>query len=219
MAKPTRVPKDAERHLADCESHLRFLAEAADRLETEPDRYKQLAAELRVLVGSTKTNKPLLLDLLDEYQVEFPVAPIPDLPFPIQLVGQPPTELPADVIAGGPERIWEHYRATGVTYSLRDFVQRGLAVYVAPREYSYNDLVLAVAQQIGSGHEDATMEASLRDLETILIGGYSGYAAPLRSLSQLVLDAGGQLIGRVALDHGYTPRWYNINRSRPSAAG
>ncbi len=53
---PTRskVPKDIVRRVDECKSHLKFLAEAMGKYKEEPDRYKQIAGELRVLLCSSR---------------------------------------------------------------------------------------------------------------------------------------------------------------------
>ncbi len=40
----------------------------------------------------------------------------------------------------------------------RQWVNQGLAVYIAPYDYSHRELVLAIAQQFGSSHEDESVE-------------------------------------------------------------
>jgi hypothetical protein len=171
------------------------LHEALQAYEYEPDRYKQVAAELRVLVCSVKRrNRPLLLDLLDEHEVESWVYPTPGLPFPIPLVGQP--------YAAEQEGMRE---ASPLT--LREFVERGLAVFISGREFTYRDLVLAVAQQIGTGHEDPLVDEHLAELEQYIIGGFSGYGAPVGHLGQLALSAGLNLTEHLVQQHDYRPHW------------
>lgn len=67
MARKRRIPKTDQQRLEECETHLYFLGEALDLYPRQRDRYKQVAAELRVLVCQTRHNKPRLLDLMDEY--------------------------------------------------------------------------------------------------------------------------------------------------------
>ena len=73
----------------DCETHLYFLWEARRLYPEQPDRFKQIASELRVLVCRTATNHPLLLDLMDELNFSHEVPP-PGPPFdkqPTPIVG------------------------------------------------------------------------------------------------------------------------------------
>lgn len=89
-AASSSVPKQRLRLLTDCESHLKFLSESLERLQHEVDRYKQLAAGLRILVCSTRSNKPLLLDLLDDYGLTVLVHPMPRTasPTPVRPVSE-----------------------------------------------------------------------------------------------------------------------------------
>jgi hypothetical protein len=75
-----RIRKTLAERIADCESHLFFLQEALKLFPQQYDRYKPLSGELRVLVCSTRQNKPLLLDLMDELEVDYYIHP-PRPPF------------------------------------------------------------------------------------------------------------------------------------------
>ena len=46
-----RIPKTLEQRMQDCETHLFFLRDALRLYPCQPDRFKQIAAELRVLAG------------------------------------------------------------------------------------------------------------------------------------------------------------------------
>jgi hypothetical protein len=87
-----RVRKSAEERLRDCETHLAFLREARNKYRSDRERYKQVAGELRLLVCESSNNKPLLLDLMEEYGFKYEVQPPappagPPLKGPIPLVG------------------------------------------------------------------------------------------------------------------------------------
>ncbi|MBI3468213.1 MAG: hypothetical protein HY000_34850 [Planctomycetes bacterium] len=189
------------------------MAESLCAYEMQPDRYKQVAAELRVLVCETKENKPLLLDLLDGFGLQYLVQSDPELPLPLQMVGdigKTPTE---DFSTLSPHEIWARYRANAKPIPLREFVNCGLAVFIRPHEFSHRDLILAVAQQIGSAHEDRSVEVPLLELEHFLIGGYSGYGASLRSVGFLVLQAGRYLICHLAENNEYRPHYFTCDKT------
>jgi hypothetical protein len=185
------------------ESHLRFLGEALAAYKSESDRYKQVAGELRVLVAATRWNRPLLLDLMDEFGFKYEVHPIPDLPFPITMVGDIHRPPEVDFTDMSADEIWAYHRSHGRPVPLREFVDRALAVYVAPHEFSYRELILGVAQQIGVSHEDPTVDEALVHLEGFIIGGYSGYGAPLVHVANLVFNAGQSLLGMLVLAGRY----------------
>lgn len=211
-----RIPKSLERRIGDCESHLRFLSEALQAYETEPDRYKQVAAELRVLVCSEGRNHPLLLDLMDDLDFTYELRPIRDLPFPLRMVDEPWPEIPPEIQAQGNAAIMAWWRTQQKPIPLRRFVDSGFAVFIEGRTFTNKELILAVAQQLGSSHEDPTVDRHLAELETYIIGGFSGYGATLRSLGPAVLDAGVKTVLHAAKTNGYTPQFFGA--SGPDAA-
>ena len=158
---PPRTPKSGDRLVADLESQLKFLSEAVRALATEPDRYKIVAAGLRVLVCDFGSNKPLLLDLMDELELGYTISPLQDLPFPLPMVDEFDQEPDADFSSMAPEEIWAYHRSRGKSYSLREFVARGLAVYVLGHAYSYSDLIRTLAEQSGLGHEDRAIDEKI----------------------------------------------------------
>jgi hypothetical protein len=202
----SRVRKTSNRLLADLESHLKFLHEALVRLPGEPDRYKVLAAGLRVLVCDFGSNRPLLLDLLDAFDLKYSIGPIPDLPFPLPMVDELDLDSGTDFTAMSSEQIWAYHRSRAKSYPLREFVARGLAVFVLGRPYSYTDLIRTIAEQSGLSHEDPTVDSNILELESSVIGGYQGHVAPLLSLAEHVIAAGVIVINKAARS-GYSPHF------------
>jgi len=193
-----RIPKSGERLVRDLESQLKFLREAVSTLATEPDRYKIVAAGLRVLVCDFGSNKPLLLDLMDELELDYKISPLPDLPFPLPMVDELEQEQEVDFTLMKPEEVWAHHRSQAKSYSLREFVARGLAVYVLGHAYSYSDLIRALAEQSGLGHEDRTIDKNILELESFIIGGFHGHVAPLRALAVHVISACVSVVNKAA---------------------
>ena len=70
--------------------------------------------------------------------------------------------------------------------------------------------MLALAQQVGSGHEDISMDESLLLLRQVVIGGDEGHVAPLITFSQLVLEMGANFITFLSAKHGYNPKYLKI---------
>ena len=152
MNQKKRIKKPPEQRLNECETHLYFLWDA--RLyQWQKDRYKQIAAELRVLVGDYKPNKRLLLSLMNEFGFSFDVQP-PNPPFdkqPISMVGwreDPKHQALTEEVqqALGDEvklaEIIKKQAALRRAVPFPEYVEKALAVYVAPYDYSYRDLVL-----------------------------------------------------------------------------
>lgn len=192
---PARATEDPQRRLHDCESHLNFLGEALASLPSEPDRYKQLGAELRELVCQKGQHRPLLLDLMDDYGVEYVVEPMPDFPFPITMVEDFLNPPAIDRKGLSINQISERHRPDARPVPLRDFIDDALAVWIRPHAFSYRELILAVAQESG---EKEIVEESPPDLEQFVHSGFSGYAAPMRVAAAHAVRAGALLISQAS---------------------
>src|SRR5262245_54219879 len=203
MPKRTpRVPKSAEERMRDCETHLAYLNEARDNYRTDRERYKQVAGELRVLVCKTKKNKPLLLDLMDEYGFNYEVQRDPAGPpvkGPIPLVGWRDDPVQQELArefeqALGDEKklaaLLAQKESLNVALPLRRYVDEGLAAYIAPQDYSYNRLTCAIAEQCGIAHEDEAIEEGLAAMQCILIGNDHSHIRVLISFADTILHAG-----------------------------
>lgn len=89
MTRKHRAPKSPEARLVECETHLYFLWDARRLYQEQRDRYKQIAAELRVLVGDHRPSRRLLISMMDEFGFRYEVQPPPP-PFdkqPIAMIG------------------------------------------------------------------------------------------------------------------------------------
>ena len=226
MTKKPRIPKTANQRLHECETHLYFLFDAYHLYKQQRDRYKQIATELRVLVCETGTNKPLLLDLMDEYGFSYFVQPPgkhqggpPLKPQPLPMVGwrddpvqQRITEELSEAINSGNETMMKavdkKLEALARPIPFREWVNKGLAVYIKPYDYSHKDLILAIAQQLGSSHEDESVEEPIIRLQQIIIGGETSDIAPMIVFAKQVITVGSMFIGHLVEHHGYKPRYF-----------
>jgi len=220
MTKEKQIPKAPGQRVRDCEAHLFFVWDCLRLYPQQPDRYKQIAAELRVLVCKSKQNHPLLLDLMDEYRFSYCVDP-PPAPFdklPIPMVGWRDDPVHQQLCArleqatGDPEALATVLEAQAPmrrSVPLREYVDRALAVYIAPREYSYKQLTLTIAQKMGSGHEDAAVPESVVRMQAVTIGGHGGHIAPLLEFAKLIVRVGSEFLGLMAPSHGFEPRYFS----------
>ena len=201
-----KIPKSGDRLIRDLESHLKFLREAVCTIASEPDRYKLVASSLRVLVCDFRSNKPLLLDLMDELSLNYEISPLPDLPFPLPMVDELKQESKVDFSLMSPEEIWAYHRSQAKSYPLREFVTRGLAVFVSGHAYSYSDLIRTLAEQSGLSHEDRTIDKNIIELESFIIGGFCGHVVPLCDLANHVIKACINVVNKAAT-LGYRPHY------------
>jgi len=225
-----KVPKSAEERMRDCETHLAFLKEARDNYSTDRERYKQVAGELRVLVCKTKSNKPLLLDLMDEYGFSYPVQRGPSGPpvkGPIPLVGWRDDPVQQELAkeleqALGDEQKLNAFSArlesVNVALPLRRYVDEGLAVYIAPQDYSYNRLTRAIAEQCGVAHEDVAIEEGLAAMQSFVIGNDHGHIRTLITFADTILHAGLEFLTFMVVTRDYPlRRFYFLSETRSGA--
>jgi len=176
MTRKPRIAKSETQILSECETHLYFLWDAYRLYSQQRERFKQIAAELRILVCETRQNKPLLLNLMDKYNFEHEVQPPglhkggpPLKPQPIPMAGwrdnpkhtEITDELSKAIESGDKEKmkvIDDKLAAMAKPIPFREWVNKGLAVFIRPHDYSHRELTLAIAQQFGSSHEDDSVE-------------------------------------------------------------
>jgi hypothetical protein len=223
-SKP-RVAKSAEQRIIDCETHLAFLKEARDNYRTDRERYKQVAAELRVLVCKFGNNKPLLLDLMDKYGFAYEVRPAvppagPPLKGPIPLVGWRDDPVQQELAkeleqANGDEQklnaLLTRFDLLRVALPLRRYVDEGLAAFIAPHEYSYNELTRAIAEQCGVAHEDEAIEEGLAAMHCFQIGNDHSHIVTLIGFADTILRAGTEFLGFMAATHDYRLRRFQFS--------
>ena len=89
-----------------------------------------------------------------------------------------------------------------------EYVDRALAVYIAPYDYGFRELVLAIAQQEGSSHEDTLIDEPIARMKNVRIGRDEGHITPLIQFCDLVLHFGSIFMGHVVVNHDYSPRHF-----------
>jgi hypothetical protein len=77
---------------------------------------------------------------------------------------------------------------------LRDYTDKALAIFIRPFDYSYRDLILSVAQQCGSSHEDKAIDEPIAQMRSLVIDGIESHIAPLIDYARRVVDAGANFI-------------------------
>ena len=222
-----RIPKPPAQRLSECETHLYFLWDARRLYPQQRDRFKQIAAELRILVCETLMNKPLLLDLMDEYDFMHEVQPpgtsdsgppLKQQPLPMVAWRDDPVhaeisqQLLQAMESGNDAQLEavEHRLAQlARPVPFREWVNNGLAVYIAPHDYSHRDLVLAIAQQFGSSHEDDSIEEPIIRLQQMYIGGQTGDIAPLISFADSVIAVGTNFLHYLERHHEFQPKYFS----------
>jgi len=226
MSQKPRIAKSDDQILIDCETHLYFLWDAHRLYSQQRERFKQIAAELRILVCETKKNKPLLLDLMDKYNFEYEVQPPglsqggpPLKPQPLSMVGwrddpqhkEISEELSKAIESGDDAKkkeIYEKLASLAKPIPFHEWVNKGLAVFIKPYDYSNRELTLAIAQQFGSSHEDDSVEEPIARLQQIIIGGETGDIAPMIAFAEYVIQVGKMFISHLVSNYSYKPQYF-----------
>jgi hypothetical protein len=85
-------------------------------------------------------------------------------------------------------------------------VKEGLAAFIAPYEYSYDELTRCIAQQCGSAHEDDAMDEGLAAMRYFHIGNDQSHIVTLISFADTILRAGSEFLAFMVATHGYERR-------------
>jgi len=192
MPREDRPRKTLARKLRDLEDHLHFLGESLQKLAAGDIAYlKPIAAELRVLVCKSSGTEGLLWRLLDELKlndaVHVHLAGNLDRTHPLaqglQFIFAP--VLPAG--RGDPRLAPGHY-------SLKAIIKECEALVVSAKGHTHESLIRAVAEQMGTAHEDDGVAPHLIELSGILLSNRPALVNVLASDSVLVLEVGDKVL-------------------------
>lgn len=194
MSRRNRLQKTQDRKLRDLDDHLHFLKEALVKVANGDDAYlKHLATELRVLVCKSSGTEGLLwriIDLLSEKEQdavhvhltgklnrEHPIGKLATFTFsPIFRAGHGDPRIPAR------------------RYSLKGIIKESEALVVSGIGYTHEKLIRAVAEQMGSAHEDEGAESYLVELDRMSISNSSILTTLLLNDAELVLGVGDRVL-------------------------
>lgn len=186
-----RISKSLLTQLSDLDDHLYLLRQHLLGLGEDQAYLKALSAELRVLVCFSGGTEGLLWRMVDRVNVPDAVE--------LQLAGNVNVNHP---LAAGLSLVFVPIQRAGFghpalppnLYSLRKVIKRSEAVFVLGKGISHEHLIKAVAQQMGSAHEDNDIELSLATLNQMFINGTQPYIPIFATDSQLVLQVGERVL-------------------------
>jgi hypothetical protein len=219
MSRKRTLPKSLEQRLNECETHLYFLWDARRLYRWQKDRYKQIAAELRILVADQRHKSRLLLSVMELCGFRYEIQP-PGPPFhqqPIPLAGWRKDPVQQALAKEVEEAVGDETKMAAVmakqaalcrSLPLSEFLEKALAVEWSGHDYSFNQLICAVAQQVGSSHEDTAVDEPLVQLQKGMIGRDEAHIAPLVVIADLVREAGLHFLGFVEQHLGYRLRFF-----------
>lgn len=200
MSNPYRIPKTTEEKLSDLDSHIFLLRQHLYHLDEGEAHLKVLSAELRVLVCLSYKTEGLLWRLVDEFKVldkiylhvagkvnlDHPLAKgLQFVLIPIQRGGLGDLRLPPDY------------------YSLREIIKNYEAVLISGKGLTHEYLIKAIAQQMGSAHEDDGLEPALVDMRQIFINGVEPYKQLLAIDAELTMQIAERVIDEAEKKLGF----------------
>ena len=104
------------------------------------------------------------------------------------------------------QQVEERLAVLALPVPFRDWVNKGLAVYIKPYDYSHRELILVIAQQFGSSHEDDAVEEPIVRLQQVMIGGETSDILPMIVFAESLIQVGSLFIKHLVKGHGYRPR-------------
>ena len=165
--------------VAALKRHLRLLRSFAQMAfnEGDSDYGGEVAGKLRLLVTRFRSNRPLLLDLMRETEIE-----------PTVTLGGPPINRQPGEPGPGDEVTLEEYLqmvAIGIRIPSGNFVT-----------LSKSQFIRAWAEQTGSSHEDWTMEPALAEILSLRLhlGGLPVELQELRVTTNTVLQVADRFL-------------------------
>ncbi|MDO8490039.1 MAG: hypothetical protein Q7S47_01315 [bacterium] len=207
-----------EQLLEACEEQLILLDQALFRYPTQRFEYKNIASGLRVLVCDFGKNKPLLLDLMDQNGFKYEIKPQGKNPISLvnwqkdtlfeKSIYEPVGELLKKGKFEKAEKIISKHRKP---IPLRQYVKHGLAVFIAPDDVSYHDLIKMIAEKEGLSHEDKDINTIASRLKNIKLGGEESHVASLISFAALISDVGLEFFSYLFDKKIYTPKHMEIS--------
>jgi len=203
MKKQRRVAKTDTRKLQDLDDHLFLLRSHLHHLNEDAAHLKVIAAELRVLLCISSGNEGLLWRLVEKLDVSDELY--------LHIVGNVNTQhplakglyishIPIQRGGHGDPNLPPNY------YSLKDIIKNFEAVFVLGKGLTHEYLIKAVAQQMGSAHEDDGVEPSLVELGKLFINGVQPYIPILAIDAELALQVGERVIEKAEQELGFVRR-------------
>lgn len=88
-------------------------------------------------------------------------------------------------------------------YSLQDVIKEGEAVVALGKPLTHEYLIKAIAQQMGSAHEDEGIEPALTQLAGVFINGVEPYVGVLATDAELSLEVGERVLEKAETEHDF----------------
>jgi hypothetical protein len=191
VSSKNRNEKSIEQKLLDLDAHMYLLRQHLHKLHDSKSHLKVIAAELRTLVCKSSGTEGLLWRLADELNVGDLVA--------LHLPGKLKQDHP--LVRGLEFMIVPVFRAgkgdprvVPGNYSFRAVIKDAEALVALGKPLTHEYLIKAVAQQMGTAHEDDGLEPALVQLSAIFVNGVEPYLGVLAMDAELTLEVGERVL-------------------------
>lgn len=202
-SRQNRSPKPLQQKLLDLDAHLFLLREHLHKLAESSSHLKVIAAELRTLVCRSSGTDGLLLRLSKELGVSDEVA----LHLPGNLIQDHPLAQGLEFMVAPIFRAGKgDPRLVPDNYSLQYVISKGEAVVALGKPLTHEYLIKAVAQQMGSAHEDEGLEPALIQLSGVFLNGLEPYVGVLATDAELSLEIGERVLEKAEIEHAFVRR-------------
>jgi hypothetical protein len=191
MAKQERIAKTLEQQIEDLDAHMFLLRNHLHKLHESKSHLKVIAAELRTLVCKSSGREGLLWRLTQELGVDDHVD--------LHLLGKINQDHP---LFSGLQFSIVPIRRAGKgdqrikpgSYSLCEIIEKSEALVAMGKPQTHEYLIKAVAQQMGTAHEDSGLEPALSQLTSIFINGVEPFVEVLAFDAELTLEVGERVL-------------------------
>jgi hypothetical protein len=186
-----RIEKSTLELLSDLDDHMRLLKLNLTHLKEDSAHIKTIAAELRLLICISCGKEGLLWRMVEKLKVS-------DIVF-LQIAGNinknHPLAVDLNFVFVPIQRVgYGHPRLPERNLSLKKIIRIHEAVYIDGDGLTHEYLIKAISQQMGSAHEDDSVDIPLDKLKKIFINGIQPYVQTLSFDSELVLQIGERVL-------------------------
>jgi hypothetical protein len=204
----THIPRPIGSLFQNCEYQLRCLARDIDCMAEDPEKYKDVATRLRLLVCESRSNRPIIFRAMNEIGVDYRVShawfTVP--PGYFIFVDERESKvfdlwlktLDKSSSAEDRESLEAEYRSLAVPIPLKDYIDNVLAFSAAGNKYSIGNMISILANKMGTAHVDESLPIGIHAIMSVECGGVPAITRTLVAVGHMVIDAGREILGVAA---------------------
>jgi len=200
MSRRNRIPKALSHKFDDLDAHLFIVREHLGKLNESASHMKVLSAELRTLLCWSSGTEGLLWRLVEELSIDDRIY----LHVPGDLIEDHPLSQGLQFMIVPIQRGGKgDPRLTPYHYSFKEVIKERQALIAGGKPFKHEYLIKAIAQQMGSAHEDDGLEQMLIDLKSIFVNGVEPYNSVIATNAELTLEIGERVLEKAEKHQNY----------------